>query len=121
MERMDWASVQSEQAMRFRREVMVTPPDANPPTANPPNGHLTSGEPTDPPVTPNEDLTLEEKVFANLLSAHSDILDAFSQYDKLTAIAREAEEVRYVQERSIVETRLDRNVCLFLTSVERLL
>ncbi|PLW46311.1 hypothetical protein PCANC_11214 [Puccinia coronata f. sp. avenae] len=49
----------------------------------------------------------EEQLLSLLLSANSELVDAFRQHDELERLARNEREVRLVEERSRLETRLD--------------
>lgn len=56
-------------------------------------------------------MTAEEQLLAALLAANQELLEAFRVYDDLERLALAEKEEREVQERSMVEQRIDRRVC----------
>lgn len=58
-------------------------------------------------------MTAEEQLLASLLAANQELLEAFRVYDDLERLALAEREEREVEERSRVEQRIDRRVCLF--------
>lgn len=74
--------------------------------------HITnslSSSPNGDSDTPVE-LTIEEKLLAALLGANAELLEALKQYADLERVGLE----RKVQDRSMIETRIDRRVSFFL-------
>jgi hypothetical protein len=55
-------------------------------------------------------LTKEERLLAALLSANTELIEVFKEYDQLEQMARVEREEREIAKRSIAETRLDRTV-----------
>ncbi|KAG0147402.1 hypothetical protein CROQUDRAFT_42959 [Cronartium quercuum f. sp. fusiforme G11] len=85
-----WATAQAEQA-RLHASSTPTLPNTNP-FAPLVNGAV-------------RDVCKEEELLATLLAAHSDLIDAFRQYDEMDRLARSERELREAEARSKVDTR----------------
>lgn len=65
---------------------------------------------SNPDAPETESHTEEEDLLAELLAANQELVDAFRVYDEIEQLGVAEREEREVQERSRVETRLDRTV-----------
>lgn len=103
MDDIPWATAQAEQARAYAIAASTHQPL---PQTNP-YAPLINGVSTGAPNVPT--VSREEQLLAILLAANSDLVDAFRQYDEMSRLARNEKEMRMAEERSKVETRLDRS------------
>lgn len=100
-----WATAQAEQARLYASSITTS----HPLPATNPYAPLLNGVGVGTPPHASSGITKEEELLNVLLSANSDLVDGFRQYDEMSRLARNEKEMKMAEERSKVETRREVN------------